>query len=78
MVGIAYLEFAPNMISLEHIRRISPLFKDKSDEELTAIRTEMEGFAQLAIEAYKLEMVPKNLVRLLAKEDESGIITKHD
>ena len=66
------------MISLERFRQLSPLLNAKSDEELTAIRAEMEGFAQLAIEAYKSEVVPKNLVRLLANDNESAIISEHD
>lgn len=65
------------MISLDHLRKY-PVFANKSDEELTAICAEMEGLAKLAIEAYKSEMVPKNLVRVFPNEDESGIITEHD
>ncbi len=64
------------MISLDHFRKY-PAFANKSDEELTAIRTEMEALAKLAIGAYESEMVPKNLIRVFPNKDESAIMTEH-
>jgi len=66
------------MISLERLREIGGKFALMSDAELTEARAELYSFGNLSLRAWNEEKVPNFPTRLIAKNDENGIIHKHD
>ena len=58
------------MFTPAQVRKINPLLEDASDEEITAITTEIFELAQLALECWNEERSSKILNGLLPKEKE--------